>query len=308
MRRRGGQMNINQLEYLVESVSRGSFASAARSLFVSSQAVSRGVADLERELGISLFEKSGNKAHPTSFCISFSERAREVLRSLDDLKAMADLHGTIPGDRQKIILAVGSSALNGRYLQTKRLKGLLDRYPQIDLSIMFNESSTCLSAVEMGMADAAIVFGRAGSSGMHSVKLFEFPVYIALSLTHRLAKKRSLSVGDLEGAKLAAPCDLRYRYPAFKDYLKRSGVRLDMCNIEADVSSYRSFMEDEHGMVLTSRNFLEMQEFYPRCVCIPLEQDSPFVIPVCFVCREKARNAAIRCLEYHLMTSELCCC
>ena len=301
-------MNVSQLEYLVEFVSKGSFASAARVLFVSSQAVSKGIGELEKELGVPLVEKSGNKVLPTPFCLAFSERAREILRSMEDLKAMADSYGSSPNERRKIILAVGSSSLNGRYLQTKRLKGLLDKYPQIDLSIMFNESGMCLTAVEMGMADAAIVLGRVDSPEMHCIKLFEFPTYIALSSTHALAKKRSLSVDDLEGMKLASPCDLRYTYPAFREYLERNGIRLDMCNVETDVSSHRAFMEDEHGMVLVSRGFLEVKDLFPHCVCIPLDQGNPFVIPVCFVCREEARDAAIRCLEYHLAASELCGC
>lgn len=48
-------MNISQLEYLVKAIELKSFTLAGRSLFVSSQAVSKAVGDLEKELGVTFF-------------------------------------------------------------------------------------------------------------------------------------------------------------------------------------------------------------------------------------------------------------
>lgn len=292
-------MNLSQLEYFVEAVSRGSFASAGRALFVSPQAISKGIGELEREIGIPLFEKSANKIEPTPFGVSFSEKAKEAIRSVADLKSMADSYAEDSGVQGDIVLAVGSSFLSGSYFRTACLRHLPDRYPQINLSVMFSESGICLMAVEQGMADAAIILGRVDSPEMHCVKLFDSPACIAMSSENKLARIGCVSVRDLDGAKLASPHDLRYTYAAFRGYLSENCVRARMCDIEANVSSYRSFM-DGGGIVLISGDFLEVEELYPGCVCVPLDEENPFVVPVCFVCRKESRSSAMRCLEYHL--------
>lgn len=299
-------MDVRQLEYLVESVSKGSFAAAGRTLFVSPQAVSRGVADLEAELGVALLLKKSNGIAPTSLGAALAERAAEVLRSMDDLKRMAKA-GVEDGEvRGRVVLAIGASILDGEYFQAARLKALRDAYPGIDLSIVFYESGMCFTAVERGIADAAIILGRADNPGIHCVKVSELPSYIAMSACNALADRPSVSAKDLEGANMASPHDFRHTYLAFKRYLENRGVRVRMHNIEARAESYRTFMEDGSGVVLVSEGFSRMGDRYPNCICIPLDEDDPFTVPVCFV-RKKETNPKAVCRLEHCVVNGCAC-
>ena len=82
-------MNISQLEYFVTTVQYGSFTMAAKELFVTPQAVSKSVGDLERELHVQLCEKSGRCVKPTEFGRMFAARASEALSCLVDLETLA---------------------------------------------------------------------------------------------------------------------------------------------------------------------------------------------------------------------------
>lgn len=299
-------MDVKRLEYLVESVSKGSFAAAGRALFVSPQAVSRGVADLEAELGAALFSKKSNGIAPTPLGVALAERAKEVLRSMDDLRRMAEA-GIEDGDaRGKVVLAVGASVLDGEYFQTSRLGSLHDVHPGVDLSISFYESGMCFTAVEQDIADAAIVLGRVDVPGIRCVKVSELSSYVAMSMRNVMAERPSISAKDLEGANMASPHDLRYTYLAFRRYLETRGISVQMHNIEAEAASYRSFMEDGLGMVLVSEGFSRMGDRYPNCVCVPLAEEDPFTIPVCFVCKEEPSAKAVRCLEHCVVNSCAC--
>ena len=51
-------MTLQQCRYVLQIVRDGSFSAAAKSLYISQSSLSAAVMDLERELGIRLFERS----------------------------------------------------------------------------------------------------------------------------------------------------------------------------------------------------------------------------------------------------------
>ena len=60
-------MNIKQITYLAAVIEHGSLSAAAKGQYVTVQAVSKAIADLERELGQSLFVRESRGVHPTPF-------------------------------------------------------------------------------------------------------------------------------------------------------------------------------------------------------------------------------------------------
>lgn len=81
--------DFHQLEYFVCAARTGSYSQAARELFVTPQAVSRGVQLMEARLGMRLFERTSNGIVPTDFGTACLEPAREALEKLQRLQDMA---------------------------------------------------------------------------------------------------------------------------------------------------------------------------------------------------------------------------
>jgi DNA-binding transcriptional LysR family regulator len=81
-------VNISQLEYLIATIDLGSYARAAKSLYVTPQAVAKGISDLERELKIKLFVKSGRGIEATS---DGALLATKIIQSCEDLKRYANV-------------------------------------------------------------------------------------------------------------------------------------------------------------------------------------------------------------------------
>lgn len=79
MRKRELSVNIGQLEHVVEVIRFSSFALAAKARHASPQALSKAVSDLERELGVKLFERTGRSIEATPFAREFEKRARHIL-------------------------------------------------------------------------------------------------------------------------------------------------------------------------------------------------------------------------------------
>ena len=76
-------MRLQQLRYIIAIAESGSMNSVARSLFVSQSSLSVAVRDLERELGIRVFNRSSRGITLTSEGVEFLGYARQVVEQAD---------------------------------------------------------------------------------------------------------------------------------------------------------------------------------------------------------------------------------
>lgn len=79
-------MQISQLRQAVEIEACGSITAAARKLYISQPNLSKGLRELEDELGEVLFIRTTQGIHPTPVGKKFLQSAREILQRLDNLK------------------------------------------------------------------------------------------------------------------------------------------------------------------------------------------------------------------------------
>lgn len=82
-------MNIGQIRYFVSVYQAGSFSQAAKSQFITVQAVSKSIADLEHEIGHELFERRSRGVEPTAYGAVFYQKAVNALGSFDELQTFA---------------------------------------------------------------------------------------------------------------------------------------------------------------------------------------------------------------------------
>lgn len=78
-------MEIKQLGYFVETCKHMSFSDAAKALFLTPQALSKSIRNLESELGGEVFSRSGNAIALTDYGILLLQRAKNLLKSYEVL-------------------------------------------------------------------------------------------------------------------------------------------------------------------------------------------------------------------------------
>lgn len=79
-----------QLAYLAAALEHDTWAAAADSLGVSASALSQGLAELQRRLGVELFERDGRQLRPRSEAFRVAEHAQLVLAATADLIEWAE--------------------------------------------------------------------------------------------------------------------------------------------------------------------------------------------------------------------------
>ncbi|MEU0520304.1 LysR family transcriptional regulator [Streptosporangium sp. NPDC006007] len=82
-------MNLQQLRYVVATAEHRTMTDAARSLYIAQPALSRAIRDLERELGMTLFARSGRGVVVTAQGRRVVKLAREALDAVREIEALS---------------------------------------------------------------------------------------------------------------------------------------------------------------------------------------------------------------------------
>ena len=146
-------MDTQFLRTFVSVVDNGSMAAAARLLNITPAAVAQQIRTLERQLGTPLIARAGRTVSVTEAGARILERARELLRAADDLRAAAILSDD--DSTGELRLGAGTTALTG--VLPDILARIVARFPHISVFIKPGYSADLYRAVENGELDAAVV-------------------------------------------------------------------------------------------------------------------------------------------------------
>jgi len=145
-------MSIRRLRTLLAVADEGTFAAAARAVFVSQAAVSMQMKSLEQELGATLFDRNKRPPMLNAPGLALLPRAREIVRAYDEmLRAVSDTHG-LAGE-----LTIGAVPTTMTGLVPKAISGLRAAYPMLHIRVVPELSAGLLPQVDRGHLDAAIV-------------------------------------------------------------------------------------------------------------------------------------------------------
>ncbi|SDR49017.1 DNA-binding transcriptional regulator, LysR family [Paraburkholderia fungorum] len=162
---------------------------------VSVPAVSKSLAELERGLGLTLFERTTHGIVPTPYGECLIRHARSILTILhqasDDLKALNS------GTAGKV--HIGMLPASASVLLPQALNLLKQRSP--GTNVMVTEGTTALLLPELWQGQLDLVVGRLPPTdtlgSFEEKELVEEPVTLMTGAHHPLARKKSLKWSDL---------------------------------------------------------------------------------------------------------------
>src|SRR6202047_569977 len=82
-------VSLDQLRTFIAAVDEGSFSAASRKLLRAQSVVSETISNLEDQIGVSLFDRSGRYPHLTPPGPALRADARNIVKGMDLLKARA---------------------------------------------------------------------------------------------------------------------------------------------------------------------------------------------------------------------------
>jgi LysR family hydrogen peroxide-inducible transcriptional activator len=196
---RAHDLSLRQLQYAVAVADALHFRRAADACRVSQPALSAQLAELEGALGVRLFERDRRRVLLTAAGAELVERARGVLRGVDDLVAAAErfvdpFAGTL---RIGVIPTIAPYALPGLTPALRR------RFPRLRVEWREERTAEVVRALDAGGLDAGLLALEAEIGTPERAVVASDPFVLVARRDHPLGKGRGpLAPEALEGAEV----------------------------------------------------------------------------------------------------------
>lgn len=191
-------MNLRALQYFVKLADLKHFSQAADACFVSQPTLSTQIRKLEEELGVQLVERAPKNIMLTPIGKEVADRARIVLRDVDQIRAVARRSGD-PSDGK---LRLGIFPTLAPYLLPHVVPVIRKSYSNLSLHLAEEKTEELLRLLQQGELDAALLALPITEDGLEVETLFEEPFVLAVPDSHPLRSKKQVSLVDLNGNEL----------------------------------------------------------------------------------------------------------
>jgi DNA-binding transcriptional LysR family regulator len=165
---------LTSLRAFVKVVELGSFSEAGRSLRLSRSAISKYIADLERDLGVQLIHRTTRRVSPTENGQIYFERTLSVLAELDAAdQAVAHLQSTPRG-----LLRVNAPMSFGTIRLGPLIADFMAQYPDLQIQLVLSDEH--VDPVQGGL-DVTLRIAELDSSSLIARKLADVDRVICAS-------------------------------------------------------------------------------------------------------------------------------
>ncbi|MEX1660149.1 LysR substrate-binding domain-containing protein [uncultured Thioclava sp.] len=162
-------LTMKHLRYFEALACHGHFGRAAESCAISQPALSVQIKELEEILGAPLVERGARQIRLTSLGAALADRARAILRSVDELAELARVaHGPLSGR-----LRIGVIPTIAPYLLPDVIRALGARYRDLDIHPREAITQTLIRDLSEGRMDIAIVALPVSEITLHEEPLFD---------------------------------------------------------------------------------------------------------------------------------------
>ena len=167
---------FNHMHYVYTVYEEKSFTKAAQRLYVSQPALSGAIKKLETELGYPIFDRGGKEVTPTELGMKYIKAAREILVIQKNLEREVD---DLINLRKGSILLGGTTFIVSNLLP-EVLKKFGEKFPEIEMHILVEQSTVLREKLESGLLDLAIDNALTYDSDYEYIPLFKEHILIGV--------------------------------------------------------------------------------------------------------------------------------
>ena len=282
-------MNIKQITYLTAVVEHGSLTAAAKDLYVTVQAVSKAIADLERELGRRLFVRESRGMRPTPFCQEFGEKALGVIAGFDSLEAFARSYGERGGLPDRLRLALNTPAFPGNEVVRENTASFTRARLGIEVTYELATGEAGFEGLADGTYDAIVTVGAFRHGDVECFPVGTVPAGVMMGSRHPLAQKDVVSLEDLARYPMGLSSWFDDANDTIVEHYREQDVHLNFVELAlADVVRFLS----EGGIIFTT-GIPALGRVDPSLTVRVLAPEDAVPVPICLVCL-KGRGAMMR--------------
>jgi len=198
-------MEIKQLRYFQQAAHDLSFSKAAKSLYISQQALSKIIQNLENELGSPLFARAHSGVTLTDFGRRVLVQSWEIIANIDKLYEISG-----QWDKAQAVIRVGFpkatyQCRDGSDFISESIRQFKVNHPGVILDITELPSDECLNLLEAELLDIVMAMGPVDFSRYYCHKVVDENILLLVSPEHRLSTYERVSLNDIRDEKFFIP-------------------------------------------------------------------------------------------------------
>lgn len=192
-------MLIRQALYILAVADNGNFTRAASALNISQPALSQRIIDLEAQLGVQLFDRSGRSVKPTDEGRTYIEHVRRALRELNaGERAMQDVARAFGGT-----LRVGFLPLFTTHLVGPLMRAFYVQHPGVAVTVDILAQGALEAALVDDIIDIGFAFSYVESEEIDVETIEDDELCLVVGKRHPFHGRDKVRVSELKGADLA---------------------------------------------------------------------------------------------------------
>jgi len=259
-------ITLQQLEYFRALARTGHLTRTAEQLYITQATLSNVIANLEKQLGVKLFDRVGRSLQLSQVGKTYLESVNTALDALETGGAQVEEYRQAQG--QKVSVAVNNSLV-----WADLFRDFQDSHRDCSL-----RQRNCSDGEEMRklLLDMDVDFVIAGitdfpMAGLECRTFREEPIYLWVSKDHPLAKRTQVCLADTRGEGFIIPS----RTHPFQLYCEQLFRKAELeCKVvmECDYMMVGQFIEAGLGVALTTGSAFASKAplLRDRSVCIPV--------------------------------------
>jgi LysR family transcriptional regulator, hydrogen peroxide-inducible genes activator len=188
-------MELHQLRYFVAVAELGQFTRAAERCLVAQPSLSQQISKLEKELRQPLFERLGRTVRLTDAGRLLYEQAVSILGSMEEAKRLVADAACEPDG----VVTVGVIPTVAPFLMPSLANDFQCRYPRSRIFINEDLTANVIENCLRGELDVGVLALPVTDDRLLVERLLDEELLLALPAGHALAKKRKVTIQDLNG-------------------------------------------------------------------------------------------------------------
>lgn len=264
-------MQFKHIEYFIETCGFKSFSQAAEALYISQQALSRCIQNMESELGCKLFQRTPRGSKLTEEGQYFYDRFRPIVDQYHCTLAEAQAHFA---NRTQTVSFACAPLIFG-ILDTELLFSYEEENPKITLErleMSDQEVDTYVAKRENHFGLLAIPEHQHGRRFAY-IPLKTFPLRLYVHKDNPLAKQSRVRFSQLRDENFLAMEKRSHYHSIIKDHANTCGFPLKITYESADITEVYKLVNRGKGIFLAIDSPTVASRF-PNIRVIPFEEDT----------------------------------
>ena len=186
-------MNLHHLRYFLAVARTGSFSQAARENHVTQPTVSSGIAELERSLGVRLFNRESRQVSLTVEGRTLVGYAMQIQDLTEEIQDTLNRRDVLPGEGFRF----GAIDAAATYLLPGILKAYIQEYPEVEISVQVAPSRYLVDDLLLNRSEFALISLPFSHPRIKTVAIYRDTMPLVVGSGHPFVARPSVSLKEV---------------------------------------------------------------------------------------------------------------